>query len=137
MRKLNLRPAHDTRQEAGVETLPMGWRDERGRAISRYQDQEWAIARMGGFASAMAGLAAIFVFERLTGLGVFRLPFWALMLFVMLPMAVLAFIGGVRLERLFGVHDIRKASRLAKVGFMLFGSAVAALSLLVIFVSKD
>ena len=116
--------------------MPMGWRDERGRRISRYQDQEWAIGRMGGLASAMACMAAIFVLDRFAGLGVFQLPFLALVPSVMLPMAVLAFIGGIRLERLFGVHDIRKASRLAKVGFMLFGFAVFALSLLAIFVSK-
>lgn len=98
----------------------MAWRDERGRYIFRYQDQEFAISRMSGLAVGMGVLVLIALLDAALDLGVFDLPLWAFALLVMLPMTVLAIIGGARLERVFGVDDVRAASRGAKIRFGVF-----------------
>ena len=115
----------------------MAWRGERSRYIFRYQDQEFGIRRLSGLAAGMAILAAIVVLDSVLDIGIFDLPFWGYGLVVMLPIGAIAMIGGPKLQRLFAVHDVRAASRHAKIGFVLLAIAVCVASMVVMLIALN
>ena len=113
----------------------MAWRDERGRYIFRYQDQEYGIGRLSALTVGMVAIALLSIADEFFDIGIFTLPFWAFALTILLPVMAIAYFGGARLERAFGVDDVRAATRPAKIGFILSALAVCTISLLAMLVA--